>query len=154
LTRQTPLPQQTSAGSARQAPLAQGAKPVPRQTQTPFEKSPVASGWQNCALGQQTRSGPHGGSSEFAQRQKGEAPVPGLWQLEPAGQAKPHTPQLLSVVRSVQAPLQQPRPGPQACPQAPQLLASVWVLTQAPAQTIVAFVPGGQQTLVARVPSA
>jgi hypothetical protein len=73
LTRQTPLPQQTSPGAARQAPLLQGGRPVPRQTQVPLAATVPL---QNWPLGQQTRSGPHGGWP-LVHWQNGAKPAPG-----------------------------------------------------------------------------
>jgi hypothetical protein len=51
LTRQTPLPQQTWAKVARQAPLLQGGRLVPRQAHVPVLRPGAV---QNCPDGQQT----------------------------------------------------------------------------------------------------
>jgi hypothetical protein len=91
-----PEPQQTPP---------QGGNALPKQTHVPSTAVPLAGVLQNWPDGQQTRSGPHG-TCPLVQWQKGR-PVRGASQCEPVGQVLPHTPQLLSVVRSVQTSLQQ-----------------------------------------------
>ena len=75
------------------------------------------------------------------QTQKGD-PVPGSKQFEPAGQVRPHAPQLLVVLSAEQTPLQQLRPPPQLVSQPPQWNESLWVFTHAPSQQVS---PAAQQ---------
>ncbi len=86
----------------------QGGKALPLQVQVPWARSLVVV--QDWPMGQQTPgAGPQGGVETpvtATQSQKGVPPGFAL-QCAPARQIWPQTPQLLSVVRSVQTSLQQ-----------------------------------------------
>ena len=72
--------------------------------------------------------------------------------LAGAVQTTPHVPQFWTVLRGVQAPLQQPCPVAQAFPHAPQLATSVWRLVQVVLPQQVGAVDGQQTAALVPTP--